>query len=139
MYEGDLDDDNDGLKDTLEESIGTNPKNENDAVIAIIQGTTYFLIDTNSDDIFDYLYNPSNSIKSNILEKNDYFYLDINNDNNWDYIYSNGYYEVYVYPFEVPWVYILIGVIIAIILTIFFLFKKGIIFLYQEEVTVEEK
>jgi hypothetical protein len=133
------DSDNDGLKDNIELSIGTNPNNPNDVLFVIIQSTTYCLIDTNNDGNFNYLYNPSNGVKTLVEKKEGYYLLDINNDKNWDYRYSNGFYEAYVAPFEVPWLYIAIGIIIGIIIILFILFKKGVLFFYQEEVIIEEK
>jgi len=40
--------------------------------------------------------------------------------------------------FEIPWLYIIIGIIIIAIVTIFILIKTGVIYLYEEEYTVEE-
>jgi hypothetical protein len=55
---GDNDDDNDGLPDEIELSIGLNPKDANDVEEIISDGITYFLIDIDGDNIWDYIYNP---------------------------------------------------------------------------------
>lgn len=54
----DKDDDNDGLSDEIELGIGTNPKDANDVEELIIEGITYFLLDIDSDNIWDYIYDP---------------------------------------------------------------------------------
>ncbi len=67
---GDNDDDNDGLPDEIEESIGLNPKDPNDTEEIMIEGITYFLVDINGDNIWDYIYDPiTEDLNPYILEE----------------------------------------------------------------------
>jgi PKD repeat protein len=75
---GDRDDDNDGLEDEIEESIGSNPKDADDISVIIIGGITYFLVDTDGDYIWDFIYNPiAGALNPYIIEeqKEDSFVL----------------------------------------------------------------
>lgn len=133
-YIGDSDDDNDGLLDEYEESIGSNSKDESDVISIIIQDQTYYIVDTNENGKHETLFNPQTELKNKVLIENGVTYLDINGDGSWDYTYDGA---VALYePF--PWLYLILGVISAVIIVIFILFKTGILFLYEEEYIVEE-
>jgi hypothetical protein len=76
---GDMDDDNDGLPDEIEVIIGLNPKDANYVEEIRIKGITYLLVDTNEDNIWDYIYNPiTGDLKPYITEErveNPYVFL----------------------------------------------------------------
>lgn len=133
-YTGDTDDDNDGLLDTFEESLGSNPKDSNDVITLIIEETTYYLVDTNRDGNSDILFNSQIERQTKVSVENGITYLDTTGDGSWDYTYDG---TVALYePF--PWLYVIIGIILTVIIIIFLLFKMGILFLYQEEYEVEK-
>ena len=135
-YTGDFDDDNDGLSDTIEISLGSNPKDGNDAIGIIIEGVTYYLVDTNGNANIDILYNKQAESQITTAIENKKICLDINGDGSWDYTYYEGQVERYEGPF--PWLYLIITIILIVVIIIFLLFKKGIFYLYEEEYVVEE-
>jgi len=137
-YTGDTDDDNDGLLDIYEIMINSDSKDDSDAKNVFISDFYYFIVDLDNDGTGDLLFNAETSLQSNIEVKDASLLLDIDNDGSWDYSYLNGALEVYVEPFEIPW--LLIGATIAIIalLIIFVLFKMGFFYVYEEEIIVEE-
>jgi PKD repeat protein len=73
---GDTDDDNDGLSDEIEEVIGSNPQNKYDVKKINKNGKVFFLIDTDNDNNWNYIYDPA---KNNFLayiideQKEDFF------------------------------------------------------------------
>jgi len=135
-YIGDTDDDNDGVSDIIEEKIGSNPKNFDDITFLVFDGTTYCLADTNEDGKIDSLYNFNTEQKTGASTKGDTAYLDTNGDGTWEYTYSHG--VIKKQPFEIPWLYVILGVILIVVLVLFILFKKGVLFLYHEEYVIEE-
>ena len=66
-------------------------------------------------------------------------YLDIDNDGISEYTYDsvNGIAR-YEEPFEIPWLYVIATIILVVMLIIFILFKKGYIYLYDEEIVVKK-
>jgi len=80
------------------------------------------------------LYNSVNEKKTNAKYENGVYYIDINGDGIFDYSYDGVLKEC----FNVPWLYVIIGLIISIAVVLFVLFKKGILFIYEEEI-VEKK
>ena len=137
-YIGDTDDDNDGLSDELENLLGSNARKFGDITFLIIEGTTYCLVDTNGNGKSDVLYNTFTEIQTGVSIKNNDMHLDINGDGEWDYTYNQGILTVYEAPFEIPWLYVILGIIGIILLIIYVLFKKGILFFYEEEYIIEE-
>jgi len=135
-YTGDLDDDNDGLSDLIEKLLGSNPKDNNDVLNIIILGKNYYLIDTNNDGDSNIFYNSQTNIQTKTSIKDGRIYLDINNDKSWDYIYFKG--IISKYEGEFPWIYLIILFIIVPIAIVIILFKKGILFLYEEEYIKEK-
>ena len=134
---GDLDDDDDFLYDEIEELLGSDPKDKSDVIRLFIEDIVFYCVDTDSDGFSDLLYNSVSGTTTVIKVENSVLYLDISEDGTADYTYD-GNVQKYEPPFEIPWYYILIITIVVIILVIFILFKKGIIYLYQEEYVVEE-
>jgi len=133
-YSGDSDDDNDGLSDIYEETLGSNSKDSNDVIGIIIQGTTYYIVDTDGDGNSDILYNSQTNSHTKVKIENGLIYLDTTRDGSWDHTF-NGAVARYE-PF--PWLYVSIGIILIVIIIIFLLFKKGILYFYEEEYVVEE-
>ncbi len=131
VYTGDSDDDNDGVTDQIEERIGSNSKYSDDISLITLKETLYIAANTNSDEGFDILYNVQTEQITNIKTINGKSYLDINGDKRFDYIYYHGSLTIYEEPFEIPWLYILIAIICTMIIILFIMFKKGILFLYH--------
>jgi len=136
-YLGDTDDDNDGLSDEIEKTLGSNPKKFGDIVFIVIEKNTYCLVDTNGNSKYDLLYNTLTEIKTKANNEDGVTLLDIDGDGSWDYSYDNGILKVYKESFEIPWLYVIIAIIAIVLIVIFILFKKGIIYLYEEEYTEE--
>jgi hypothetical protein len=137
-YIGDADDDGDGLKDTLEMTFGSNSKDETDVDSVIIDSVTYYLIDTNSDGVFNIFLNSEAETHSLVTVEEGKLLLDIDGDGSTDYSYSNGVLTTYGAGFEIPWIIIIPTTIILTLVIIFILYKKGVIYLYEEEYIVEE-
>ncbi len=135
---GDSDDDNDELGDIYENHICSNSKDDSDVLLINIMDTNYFLVDIQADGFYDKICNPLKGYYSNVGKENDMYLIDINNDGVWDFSYING--EIADYTnsiFGNIWVYVIL-IVVAIILIVLILFKKGIIYLYQEEYLAEE-
>lgn len=138
-YAGDNDADNDGLSNQIEQMLGSNPKKASDVNSISIDGTTYYIVDTDENDKPDKFYNPVALINTTMELTNEGNYLiDFNGDGKWEYSYSDEVIRPYEQPFEIPWLYVILGVILIVILIILILFKKGILYLYQEEYVIEE-
>lgn len=135
-YIGDADDDNDGLTDIVELSIGSNPKNTKDVISLFLNDKIFYLVDINNDGKSDVLYNLESNSKTKVKNQDDVVFLDINNDGIWDYIYSKD--KGVVEYSEFPWLYVILGVISTGLFIVFIMFKKGIIYFYEEEITVEK-
>ncbi len=134
-YSGDYDDDNDGLSDTFEESCGSNPKDINDVIKINIGATTYYLVDTDGDEQSDILYNSQTNSHTKVKVENGITYLDTTRDGSWDHTYDG----IIVARYEsFPWLYVILGIVLTVIIIIFLLFKTGVFFLYEEEYVIEE-
>ncbi|MDH7518068.1 MAG: hypothetical protein QHH19_07005 [Candidatus Thermoplasmatota archaeon] len=144
-YMGDEDDDNDGLVDNVELKLGSNPKDKSDVRTIGINTVDYYLVDITGDGIKDVFYNPLKNINTMVQVTRDGLYLiDFNGDNLWDYVYNPFYGTIAVYEeerfVELPMPLITVaGVVAAIVLIIFILFKTGVIYIYQEYVVEENK
>ncbi|MBU1941004.1 MAG: PKD domain-containing protein, partial [Candidatus Thermoplasmatota archaeon] len=141
-YIGDPDDDNDGLDDDVETLLGSNPKNTDDVITLQIEGTTYYLIDTDGDGIFDTLYNPYTEESMQITIKDGKLLLDIDNDGVNEYIYDPATHELSIYtePKQdegFPFAFIILLIAIIIIVAIVILFKTG--YLYIEDTSNKKK
>ena len=132
-YTGDIDDDADGLADSIELSLGSNPKDRSDIVSIFVENKPFFIVDTNYDSYGDILYDFQTGSTTKIKSQDGSLYLDIDNDGSWEYTY-NG--ELFVYkPF--PWLQATMGTAGIILVIVGILFKIGIIYVYEEEVIVE--
>ena len=85
-----LDSDNDGLPDTEENQLGSDPNNLRDVTKIYPGGKPYFLVDVNDDNSFDVLYNPTTKTTSAIEKSGGKYLMDTNGDGEWNYIYDTA-------------------------------------------------
>jgi len=134
----DEDDDNDGLVDHLEKTLGSDPKDSSDVIIVSIEGDSniYYLIDSNKDGKNDKLYSSTGRITAVDMTDDGKYLLDINGDGKWDYIYDPASKEITPYEEkqtkEFPWLLVIIGIIIAIVVIVGILFFAGYIRIERE-------
>jgi len=138
----DLDDDNDGLSDEIEEQIRSDPKNLQDVKEIRINDIKHYLVDTTKDSKSDLFYNTISGGNTTLgITKNGLYLIDFNGDGSREYTYDPTYRTISSYeeqrPFEFPWLLIIIGIIIVVIFIIITLFKKGVLYLYEEYVVEE--
>jgi thermitase len=134
-----LDSDGDGISDEVEVTLGSDPTNKSDVVTIDIDGTAYYLVDTNRDGQIDIFYN-SNTKKTTTAGLEDGKYLiDINGDDKWESTYDPASKEVTPYvektsktSKEFPWSLAIIGVVIAIVVIIALLYLTGYIRIEKE-------
>lgn len=132
-YTGDMDDDDDGLADLIELSLGSDPKDRRDVVSIFVENKPFFIIDKNDDGSGDILYDFHTGSTTKIKSQDGSLYLDIDNDGSWEYTY-NG--ELFVYePF--PWLKVTMGAAGIILVIVGILFKIGIIYIYEEDIIVD--
>lgn len=128
-YVGDVDDDDDYLKDDIEKRLGSDPKKNDDVEKIYIQAEPYFLVDTTQNNEFNILYNEVDDKTTNVQINDEGLYLiDINGDNRWEYVYgpSDGSIEEYSYHFSISFEIILLF-IISIFIGLLFVFRRKII------------
>jgi hypothetical protein len=135
----DLDDDNDGLSDVIEIQLGSDPKNSQDAKEMRISGVKHYLIDTTKDGKSDLFYNTISGVNTTLeITKSGLYLIDFNGDHRGDYTYNlaQGAIEPYEEQksFEFPWLWAITVIAVVAIITIIILFKKGILYLYDEYV-----
>jgi hypothetical protein len=115
----------------------------------LINGIQYHIIFTSP--YHGTLHNPSTGHSNDVFwNGGGVFLLDDNSDGRWDYFYipSIGQIQPYAKPFftsdtlfsKLPWVLILIigGIILGVVGIVLVLIKTGYIYIYEEEVTIEE-
>jgi len=129
----DDDDDNDGILDNFEGELGSNSKDKSDVAMIIIEGSSFYLIDTSNDGKKNVLYNSDIGV-TDITHMDGIMYLDVNGDGSRDYTY-NGVLSKYS---EFPWLIVIGTIVLIVILILFILIKKGFIYFYQEEYVDEE-
>ena len=134
----DVDDDGDGFEDEMEKQIGSNSTKKSDVIAVNIDGITHYLIDKDGDGKSDIFYNTisDNSIPLKVEKSNTYL-IDINGDGKWDYTYD-GTLANCESPFEIPWSYIMVTIVLLVVIVLFILFKLGILYVYEEEYEIEE-
>ena len=142
----DIDSDGDGLSDTIEKMLGSDPKNSSDAYGIDIDDVTHHIVSAAGGEVIIF-YNVISEDFSLLGFNDDGTYLlDADCDGEWDYIYNPLFDSVVQYEepsdeeasFDFPLFWIIIGsVIVVIILITFLLFKKGYIYVYEEEVIDE--
>ena len=125
----DDDDDNDGLNDTVEKLIETDPKIKNKFVNLSIDGKETFLVDKDNDGVYDVFYDPTANLttSTSLVDINKYL-IDCDGDGKPDYTYnatSNTLNRIQRFT-EIPWP-IVIEVLVAIIIVVAigYLYKKG--------------
>lgn len=138
----DSDDDNDGLSDSIEDQLGSDPKNSQDIKEIRISGVKHYLIDITKDGKSDLFYNSISGGNTTLgITKSGLYLIDFNGDYRWDYTYNPIQGTVAPYEeqksFELSWPFVLIVIIVVVIITIFVLFKKGILYLYEEYIVEE--
>lgn len=127
-----MDNDSDGLTDVYEEFLGSNPKDASDVKEIKISNLNYLLVDTNKDNISDVLFDISSVRYNYIKNVEGILHIDSNFDDEWDYKYYKDELEpIKEESFEIPWIFIIVGIIIfLIVLIVISLFKKGILYIY---------
>ena len=141
------DDDDDGLSDIIETQLGSDPNDKSDVTSVVIDGTTYYMVDTNKDGQIDTFYNPGINKSTVLVLENGKYKIDMDGDGKLDHLYNPASGETSVYKPEedkgFPWIYIIILVIIiVIILIIAVLFKTGFIYVekkYEAEESTKDK
>lgn len=86
-YTGDVDDDDDYLKDTIETRLGSNPLDKSDAKKIYIIGEPYFLVDTSQNGVYNILYDVNDDTTTAVEKYDGNYLIDKDGDNSWDYIY----------------------------------------------------
>ena len=138
----DPDDDNDGLSDVIEIQLGSDSKNSYDAKEITIDGIEHYLVDTTKDDESDLFYNTISGGNTTLrITKSGLYIIDFNGDGGGEYSYEplSGTTTPYEEqkPFEFSWPLAIIVIIIVVMLIILILFKKGILYVYEEYVVEE--
>ncbi|EMR75316.1 hypothetical protein MBGDF03_00756 [Thermoplasmatales archaeon SCGC AB-540-F20] len=133
-YTGDVDDDDDSLRDTIETRLGSNPKNGLDTKKIYITGKPYYLIDVTQEEIYDILYEPTGDTTTAVEKYHENYLIDENGDDTWDYIYNTADGSISTYKEEpllpliiwmpVTLVILLISLIIALYYRRYKIFKK---------------
>ncbi len=126
-YQGDVDRDDDGLLDTNEIRLGSNPANNTDVKKIYLGGNPAFLVDVSQDGIYDILYDPARE-NTHAVEYSDGTYrIDANGDGSWDYLYHatddsvTSYQEAYI---MLPLILLLIGIILTLFMIGIFSYIK---------------
>lgn len=86
-YTGDADDDDDYLKDTIENKLGSNPLDKSDTKKIYIAGEPCFLVDTSQNGVYNILYNINDDVTTAVEKHDENYLIDKDGDNSWDYIY----------------------------------------------------
>ena len=140
------DSDSDGIPDYIEKTLGSDSTNSSDVIPVNITGKTRYLVDTNSDGKSDKFYDGAAGVAGRITTVGTTdagkYLIDLDGDSVWDYVYDPV--SKTVTPAEktsatgFPWLFVIIGIIVVVILVIIgVLFKLGYISIYEE--VIEEK
>ncbi len=131
------DSDNDGLPDYIEQALGSNSTNPSDVIQVTMDGKTRYLVDINNDGKSEKLYDGAGRITDVRIANDGTYLIDLDGNN---YVYNPV--TKVVTPSEkivssdFPWLFVIIGVIVAIVLIIVgVLFKLG--YISMEEVVEE--
>jgi hypothetical protein len=133
----DEDDDNDGLSDSVETLLGSDPTDDTDVFSINIEEHQYYLVDIDGDGISDKLYDTLGRIIEVEYTNDGKYLLDINGDDIWDYVYDpfTGTTEIYSEeetPDEgIPLVLIIVLIIVIGITIITILYKTGYIWIEE--------
>ncbi len=129
---GDVDDDDDGLIDTIELKLGSAPLNGSDVKQLYLDGKAYYLVDVSQNGIFDILYNPLADITTAVEYRDGNYLINENGDGEWNYIYNveNG--EISRYGENILLspsflIYLILGMfIILTLIALFYIRRKWI-------------
>ncbi len=125
-----LDANRNNISDIMDQTIGADIT-QSDIHSVTINGTLYYLVDTNHDGIHDVFYNPTTNIKTTLGRQEDKQLIDINGDGQWDYIYSPALgtlapYEKISSLFDSPlFIIAIIAIILIAIVFLSWLYKTG--------------
>ena len=99
-----------------------------------VDGNDYYLVDFDNDMISDKLYSPLGKITNVQYVEDNKYLLDIDDDKEWDYIYDSASDSISIYSEketpdeELPWIFIIIGIIALVVIAIVgVLYKAGYI------------
>ena len=135
----DSDDDGDGLSDVIENQLSSNSLDGTDVLSITIKSKKHYLVDTDRDEIYNKFYNTATAKSTSLkLENSNTYLIDIDDDGITDYSYNNGVLSKYEPFFSTNLIYLIIGIILAVIIVIFVLFKTGIFYIYEEEYEIEK-
>ena len=82
-----LDANRNNISDIMDQTIGADIT-QSDLQSITINGTLYYLVDTNHDGIYDVFYIPTINIKTNLGNQDDTQLIDVNGDGQWEYVYN---------------------------------------------------
>lgn len=125
-----LDANRNNISDIMDQTIGADIT-LSDLHTLVIGGSMYYLVDTNHDDIYDILYNPTTNTKNNLGQQNGKQLIDINIDGQWDYLYDPALdsitpYQVTTSLLDSWWISVFISIIICMMLLVsVWLYKTG--------------
>lgn len=126
-YQGDIDRDDDGLPNTIENQLGSNPVNSTDSRKIYIGGIPVFLVDVSEDGIYDILYDSTSETIHAVEYADGTYRIDMNGDGSWDYLYhaTDGSVTSTQESFiSSPMVLLLIGIILILLAIGIFFFVK---------------
>jgi len=138
------DTDLDGVSDNVETELGSIVNDESDITKININEQDYFIVSISGE--ITLLYNPYHDY-ANLLKKNDAnsYLIDVDDNKKWDYVYNPIDESIISYEKSLNdasnQLFLIIGIIsiiAGIIITILILIKKGYIYLYEEEIIIEE-
>jgi hypothetical protein len=127
LYQGDIDRDDDGLLNTIEIQLGSNPTNSTDTRKIYLGGNPVFLVDVSHDGIYDILYDPARETTHGVEYVDGIYQIDANGDGSWDYLYHTtddsvtSYQESYI---TLPLLLLLTGIILVLLTVGIFSFIK---------------
>jgi PKD repeat protein len=112
------DENRNGIPDIMDHTIGADITQDDIRPVSL-NGVLYYLVDTNADDIYDTLYNPTTNTKNNLGQQDDKQLIDINIDGHWDYLYDPTFgtitpYTVATSLFDAWWISVLISIVILV-------------------------
>jgi parallel beta-helix repeat protein len=82
-----LDANRNNISDIMDQTIGADIT-QSDLRSITINGTLYYLVDTNDDGIYDVFYSPTANMKTNLGKQDDTQLIDVNGDGQWEYVYD---------------------------------------------------
>jgi len=124
------DENRNGIPDLMDQTIAADIT-QDDIHAVSLNGILYYLVDTDADDIYDTLYNPTTNTKNNLGQQDGKQLIDINLDGRWDYLYDPAYGTITPYApstslFDAWWISVLVSkVILVVILMVSWAYMTG--------------